>query len=186
MQDEKEFQIKVQRIGELVGRLEMIADPEARAGAKALVQLLLDLNAAGLERTLGIVANTGDAGQQIIDDLGRDSLVSSLLVLYGLHPLDLESRVALAVEKVRPRVSKGGGELELLGIEGGVVRLNIRVTAHSCGSTGKTLQTMVEDALYESAPDMNQLLIEGLDVAGSSGFVPVGKLGSAIGAVCGP
>jgi len=38
---------------------------------------------------------------------------------------------------------------------------------------------MVEDALYEAAPDMGRLVIQGLEEpAGSSGFVPLGKLGS--------
>ena len=183
MRDDKDFRVKVQRIGELVAGLENIADAEARASAKALVQLLLDLHGTGLERVMEVVAKNGDSGQCAIDDLGRDPLVSSLLVLYGLHPLDLESRVAQAVEKVRPHVRKGGGELDLLGNEGGIVRLQLRVTGHVCGSTGKTLKTMVEDALYEAAPDLNQLLIEGLEKqAGSSGFVPLGKLGGVIAA----
>src|SRR5271154_2077992 len=106
MSDDKDFQNKVQRIGELVGQLENIADPECRISAKALVQLLLDLHAVGLERVLEIIAKNGDSGQRTIDDLGRDPLVSSLLVLYNLHPLDLESRVAQAVEKLRPKVCK--------------------------------------------------------------------------------
>jgi len=179
MSEDKEFQVKVQRIGELVGELEKIPDAEARISAKALVQLLLDLHAAGLERVMEIVAKNGDSGQRAIDDLGRDSLVSSLLVLYGLHPLDLEDRVVQAVEKLQPRVRKGGGELELLGIEGGLVRLHLQVVGHACGSTGKTLKTMVEDALYEAAPDVGKLLIEGLEEpAGSAGFVPLGKLGA--------
>ena len=181
MPDDKDFQVKVQRIGELVGELENIEGAETRASAKALVQLLLDLHAVGLERVMEIVAKGDDAGQSTIDELGRDPLVSSLLVLYGLHPLDLESRVAQAVERVVPRVRKGGGELELLSNENGVVRLQLRVTVHSCGSTGKTLKTMVEDALYEAAPDVSQLLIVGLEETdGSSGFVPLGKLGGVI------
>ena len=180
MSDDKEFQTKVQRIGELVSGLESIENPEARASAKALVQLLLDLHATGLERILEVVAKRGDPGQQAIDELGSDALVSSLLVLYGLHPLDLESRVLTAVEKVTPRVRKGGGELNLLGIENGNVHLHLEVTGHSCGSTGKTLKAMVEDAVYEAAPDVNGLLIEGLEEAsGSAGFVPLGKLGAA-------
>lgn len=184
MADDKDFQLKVQRIGELVGELENIADPEARASAKALVQLLLDLHGAGLERVMEIVAKNDESGQRTIDDLGRDPLVSSLLVLYGLHPLDVESRVAQAVERVRPQVRKGGGELDLIGIEAGVVRLQLQVTGHVCGSTGKTLKKLVEDALYEAAPDMNRLIIEGLEEpAGSSGFVPLGKLGGVIAAV---
>ncbi|GAC1428219.1 MAG: hypothetical protein NVS1B11_07600 [Terriglobales bacterium] len=181
MADDKEFQVKVQRIGELVGELENISDAEARAGAKALVQLILDLHSAGFERVMETVAKNGDSGQRLIDELGRDPLVSSLLVLYGLHPLDLEARVAQAVDRVRPQVRKGGGELDLLGTENGTVRLHLQVTGHGCGSTGKTLKAMVEGALYEAAPDMSRLLIEGLDEqTGSTGFVPLGKLaGSA-------
>ncbi|MFY9905560.1 MAG: NifU family protein [Terriglobales bacterium] len=183
MQDDKDFQMKVQRIGQLVGELENIADAEARASAKALVQLLLDLHAAGLERVMEIVAKDEETGQRAINDMGSDPLVSSLLVLYGLHPLDLESRVVQAVEKVRPRVRKGGGELELLGVEKGVVRVQLQITGHACGSTGTTLKAMVEDALYETAPDVDHLVIEGLDKpAGSSGFVPLGKLGGVIAA----
>ena len=120
MAADKDFQLKIQRLGELVRDLENIADPESRASAKTLVQLLLDLHSVGLERVMEIVASTGDAGGRTIDDLGRDPLVSSLLVLYGLHPLDTESRVLQAVERLQPRVRKGGGELELLGFESGV------------------------------------------------------------------
>jgi Fe-S cluster biogenesis protein NfuA len=183
MPDDKDFQVKVQRIGELVGELENITDPEARASAKAMVQLLLDLHGAGLERAMEIVAKNDEPGQRIIDDLGGDPLVSSLLVLYGLHPLDLESRVVRALEQVQPQVRKGGGELALLGINSGVVRLNLQLTGHGCASTGKTLKKLVEDALYEAAPDMNRLLIEGLEEpTGSSGFVPLVKLGGVTAA----
>ena len=178
MAEDKDFQAKIQRLGELVRDLENIADPESRAGAKTQVQLQLDLHAVGLERVVEIIAGSGEAGERTIDDLGRDPLVSSLLVLYGLHPLDMESRVLQAVEKLQPRVRKGGGEVELLGFEGGVVRLRIQVSGHACGSTGRTLKSMVEEALYEAAPDMNALLIEGLEQeSGAAGFVPLGKLG---------
>ncbi len=183
MPDDKDFQAKIQRIGDLVRTLENIPDPESRASAKTLVQLILDLHATGLERAMEIVAKAGDSGLRTIDDLGRDPLVSSLLVLYGLHPLDFESRVEQAVEKVRPQVRKGGGEVELIGLDEQVVRLHLQVTGHSCGSTAKTLKALVEGALYEAAPDMRTLSIEGIDdEAGASGFVPLGKLGGVIAA----
>lgn len=183
MADDNGFQLKVQRIGELVGELEKITDEEIRAGAKALIQTLLDLHATGMERALEILAKEGEAGQATIDELGRDPLVGSLLVLYGLHPLDFGSRVAQAVEKVRPQVRKGGGELDLIGSEGGVVRVRLQVTGHHCGSTGNTLKSLVENAVYEAAPDLTSLLIDGLeDQAGSSGFVPLGKLGGVVAA----
>ncbi len=43
--------------------------------------------------------DAGDAGMAIIDRLGRDSMVSSVLLLYGLHPEDFESRVVKAVDR---------------------------------------------------------------------------------------
>ena len=82
---------------------------------RKLVQLLLDLHSEALERVMQVVAENDESGQRTIDDLGRDTLVSSLLILYGLHPLDLETRVAQAVEKVQPRVRKGGGGLGVAG-----------------------------------------------------------------------
>ena len=48
---------------------------------------------------------------EIIDRLGRDELVASLLVLYGLHPLDFETRVNQAVEKARAFLKPHAAEL---------------------------------------------------------------------------
>jgi Fe-S cluster biogenesis protein NfuA len=181
MSDDKDFRNKLQRIGELVDELEKISDPELRASTKSLVQLLLDLHSAGLERVMEIVACGGESGQRTADELGRDPLVSSLLVLYGLHPLDLQSRIAQAVERIQPRVRKGGGELELLRIDNGGVRLHLQMARHICGSTAKSLKAMVEDALYEAAPDLSHLSIEGLDdETGSAGFVSLDKLGGIV------
>jgi len=157
-----------------------IAQPELRASAKALFQLILDLNAAGFERVLETVAKNGETGQKQIDEFGRDGLISSLLVLYGLHPLDLETRVEQAVEKIRPQVHKGGGELELLSQAAGMVQIRLEITGHACGSTGKTLKKLVEDAVYEAAPDVAGVSIEGLDEGAANGFVPLGKLGAAV------
>jgi len=177
MQDEKDFQRRIQQIGDLVQELDTIADPELRARTKNLVQLILDLHAAGIERTLEVIATNEDVGQRMIDDLGRDPLVSSLLVLYGLHPLDIDARIARAVEKLVPKIRKNGGELELESSQNGFVKLRVRVTAHGCGSPAKTLKSMIEDAIYEAAPDINGLQIEGLEEPkSSSGFVPLNDL----------
>jgi len=180
MQDEKEFQRRIQQIGDLVQQLDTIADPELRARSKSLVQLILDLHAAGLERALELIAKNDVFGQSVIDDLGRDSLVSSLLVLYGLHPLDADARVAREVEKLVPKVRKAGGELILERAEDGFVHLRVQIASHGCGSTKQSLRALIEEAIYEAAPDINGLQIEGLDEAErSSGFVPLSGLTAA-------
>ncbi len=109
-------------------------------------------------------------------NLAAIHLVSSLLVLYGLHPDDLETRVTRAVEQVRPKVQRNGGEVELLGTEDGIVRLRLGLAGHSCASTGDTLQSTVEEAIYEAAPDLASIVVEGLEGKPADGFVSLDKL----------
>jgi len=174
--DGKDFRQDIQRIGGLVQEIESIADPAIRAATKDLVQSLMDLHGAALERALEIVADTGETGMSIIDRLGRDSLVSSVLILYGLHPEDLESRVVKAVDRVRQQLRKQGCEVELLSVNDGAIRLRVETGSHTCGSTAKTVQSTLEGAVYDAAPDLVSLAIEGLEEKPASGFVALDKL----------
>jgi hypothetical protein len=158
------FQRRLESIEELIHKIGSAADPDMRTAANQLVQLVMELHGTGLERMLEIIDATGQPGQEIIDSLGRDELVASLLILYGLHPLDLESRVRLALEKVR------GGEVELLSIDEGAVR--VRLHGNGNGSSSKTLRGNVEEAIYGAAPDITSLVIEGEH----DGFVPLTML----------
>jgi Fe-S cluster biogenesis protein NfuA len=180
----KDFREDIQRIGDLVQEMESIADPAVRAAAKGLMQSLMDMHGAALEKALDIIADAGEPGMSIIDRLGGDPLVSSVLILYGLHPEDLETRVVKAVEKVRPQLRKQGCEVELLGVSQGAIRLNVETGSHACGSTAKTVQAALEGAMYDAAPDLTSLVIEGLEDKNKppSGFVALDKLmGSAVG-----
>jgi len=172
----------MQRIGGLVQEIESIADPAARAATRDLVQSLMDLHGAVLEKTLDIVADAGEEGLNIIDRLGRDSLVSSVLILYGLHPEDIETRVVRAVDRLKPQLRKQGCEVELLGVNDGAIRLRVETGSHTCGSTAKTVQATLEETIYDAAPDLTSLVIEGLEEKPASGFVALDKLmGGAAG-----
>jgi Fe-S cluster biogenesis protein NfuA len=174
--DSKDFREDMQRIGELVQEVESIADPAVRASTKNLVQSIMDLHGAALEKALDIVADAGEPGMNIIDRLGRDPLVSSVLVLYGLHPEDIRTRVVNAVEKMRPQLRKQGCEVEILEVNGGAIRLRVETGSHTCGSTAKTVQASLEGAVYDAAPDLTSLVIEGFEERPASGFVALDNL----------
>jgi Fe-S cluster biogenesis protein NfuA len=176
VEDEKEFQKRVQKIGELVHDLESIADPAARAAAKELVQLLMDLHGTALERIMEIVFESADGGSKMIDELGQDQLVSSLLVLYGLHPDDLQTRVERKLQQIRSTLHKMGAEAKLVSVISGEVRLHVSLEGHTCGSTKSTVQGTMEEAMYEAAPDLTSLVVEGLEEPAASGFVAVETL----------
>lgn len=184
MGDQDDFQRRVQKIGELLRDLETIADPAAQASAKELVQLLMDMHGMGLERMLEIVFESGDGGARVIDELGEDPVVRGLLVLYGLHPDEIETRVQQKLKQIDPKLNKMGAEAKLVGVDEGVIRVRVSVEGHGCGSTKQTARTLVEEAIYEAAPDLTSLIVEGLEEAPASGFVALGQLsGTALPAV---
>jgi len=174
--EDKDFQKRIQRISGLVNELDAIVDPSARSAAKQLIQLLMELHGTALERMLELTFASGEPGKRLIDELGQDSLVSSLLVLYGLHPEDLEMRVARAVERLKPSLRKQGAELEIISINNSVIRLKAVVSGHACGSTTQTLKATVEAGIYEAAPDASEIVIEGLEEKAGSTFVPLDRL----------
>jgi len=174
MPAQPEFQQRLQSIEQLLGKIEGAADPNLRTAVQELVQLVMDLHGAGLDRVLELIRATGDGSENIIQKLGRDDLVASLLVLHGLHPRSIEERVAEALDKVRPRLRTHDGAVELLSIEEGAVRLRIEAHGHGCGSTAQALKEMIEEAVFQKAPDITALVVEGAEE--KAGFVPLAML----------
>jgi Fe-S cluster biogenesis protein NfuA len=174
MPHQPDFQKRLKSIESLLGEIEAGADPNLRARVQELVQLVMDLHGAGLERMLELIQGPGDSGEILVQKLGRDQLVASLLVLYGLHPINLEGRIIQALDKVSSRLRAHEGGVELLSMENGAVRLRIHAKGHGCGSTAAALKEIVEDAIYQAAPDVTSLDIEGAEA--NPGFVPLEAL----------
>jgi Fe-S cluster biogenesis protein NfuA len=161
MSEEKAFQRLSQRIEGLIARIEAAPDPNVRADALNLAQSLMDLHGAGLDRLMEIVARAGASGYALMDDFAGDDLVASLLLLYGLHPYDLETRVMAALAETRPFLQSHGGDVELLGVTDGMVRLRLAGSCRSCSSSTMTLKLAIERAIYEAAPDVTEIVTEG-------------------------
>jgi Fe-S cluster biogenesis protein NfuA len=158
----KEFQRRLGRVEELIAGLENSPDPKVGEQTRELIQTLLDLHARGLEQILEAVHETGEIGAQVIDKLGREQLVSGVLLLHGLHPLDLETRVRNALEAVRPRLGLHGGSVELVEAnEDGRVRIRLEGNCNGCPSSRVTLRSTIEEALYAAAPDIISLEVDG-------------------------
>jgi hypothetical protein len=171
----QEFQDRMARIEGLVQKLEASADPASRSTARELIQCLMELHGTGIERMLEIVAGDSDAAAGLIDSMARDELVSSLLVLYGLHPDDFETRVRRALDKVRPVLRERGAGVETLAVSEAMVRVKIT------GAGSKELEKAIRESLFECAPDAAEVIIEGgRGKASGSNFVPLSSLQAAV------
>ena len=157
----REFQDRLQRLDALLRGVDRLADAEARAHVRETVQAVLDLHGVGLERILARLDEAGEAGASARDACARDEVVGGLLLLHGLHPLDLEARVLQALDRVRPALKSHGGDVELVGLTDGVVRLRLVGSCQGCPSSALTMTQTIEEAVVALAPDATALEVEG-------------------------
>ena len=156
----------------------------ARERAEELVRLVVDLYGAGLERLLEILHDSGRLDDDLLDRLAADDLVASLLAVHGLHPDDVGTRVARALDGVRPYLGSHGGDVEFLGLtEDGVVRLRMVGSCDGCPSSAVTLTLAVETAVQAAAPEVTGIEVVGVEVVeapAGSGVIPVSALRSRL------
>ncbi len=170
----------MQRVGELVQTIESSADPNIRTAALELIQTLMDFHGAGIGRMMDITANAGAAGYAIFDDLAGDDLASSLLMLYDLHPLDIETRITQALERVRPTLSLHKGDVELVRVNSGVVTLRLKGSCEGCPSSALTLRHTIEETIYAAAPDVLSIEVEvAPERPDPGGLVQIGRINTA-------
>jgi Fe-S cluster biogenesis protein NfuA len=152
----------VERVQELLGSLDEIADPVAQSRVQELIGTVLELYGAGLERILGILQDAGEPALPIRDALLDDGIVASLLLIHGLYPISLEERVMQALDSMRPFLASHGGNVELVGVEEGVARLRLQGSCNGCPSSAATLENALKEAIEEAAPDLLGLEVEGV------------------------
>lgn len=157
----REFQARLARLDSLIHDAEHSPDPTAQAHARNVAQAVLDVHAPALERLLELLDEAGDAGRGVLDACARDEVVGGLLLLHGLHPLDLETRVNQALEEVRPALHAHGGNVSLTGITDGVIRLRLEGNCHGCPSSAVTMRQTIEEAIVARAPDAAAIEVEG-------------------------
>lgn len=154
--DARAFQARLQRLDALLQEVERWTDPVAQAHLREIAQAVLELHRAGLERML----DRSDASD--LDAFAGDEVVAGMLLLHGLHPLELETRVRQALEGVRPALRSHGGNVELLGVSDGVVRLRLEGNCNGCPSSAATMRQTVEEAIIGRAPEILAVEVEGM------------------------
>jgi len=141
-----------------------MASPPVWGRVEEIVRSVVQLYGEGLKRIDEIASADGAAGERLRSQLAADDLVSSLLILHGLHPKDFETRVHEALERVRPYLGSHGGDVEIIetNVDTGLVRLRMKGSCDGCPSSLLTVKLAVEGAIRESAPEASRIEVEGI------------------------
>ncbi|MEV0590697.1 NifU family protein [Nonomuraea cavernae] len=159
---------------ELAGRLsrvDALLDEVTDARGVEFVEALLDLYGEALSRVMTVASA---AGEGLAERLAADGLVSHLLLLHGLHPLDARTRIEQALRVARKRL--GGGSADVVAVEPDVVRLRLRPARGGCRSSAATLTAALEQAVRAAAPEIEAVEIEVENPPAPPVVVPVESL----------
>jgi Fe-S cluster biogenesis protein NfuA len=67
---------------------------------------------------------------------------------------DLRERVSTALDKVRPSLQADGGDVELIDIVDGIVKVKLQGACHGCPMAAMTLQMGIERILKNEVPEV--------------------------------
>jgi Fe-S cluster biogenesis protein NfuA len=161
-QDRDGSQQRAERIEELIQEVSTFPDPQARATTEELIQAILDMYGEGLARILEFTEQSEVGGYTLIKTLASDDMIGSLLMLHGLHPIDVETRIEKALKEVRPYLKSHGGNVEFLKVEDGIAYLRLEGSCQGCGASTLTLKSTIEEAIYRAVPDLDGLQVDGV------------------------
>ena len=175
------------RIEELLG---VLAGTGKGAVAEELVRLLVGLYGDGLAHIVGALQDDGDAGAAMLERLTGDPLIESLLLLHGLHPLDVDARIQRALDRVRPYLGSHAGGVSYVGVTDGIALLRLEGNCDGCPSSTVTVQLAIEGAVQDAAPEVTEVVVEGVTAppaAPAPVLLQIGAPpGSTPGAAAGP
>lgn len=66
----------------------------------------------------------------------------------------IEDRVQKAIQELRPNLQADGGDIELLGVENGVVKVKLKGACAGCPMSTMTIQWGVENFLKKKIPEI--------------------------------
>jgi len=162
-----------ERIERLLEEIRASASPPCWRRVDELMRLVVDLYGAGLGRIVeivGVAARDPDGGAAAIPALlAADELVASLLLVHGLHPEDIPTRLRTALARVRPYLGSHGGDVEVVELDerAGAVLLRMTGSCDGCPSSAMTVRLAVESAIHELVPEIGRIEVEGVTTHGN-------------------
>ncbi len=163
------------RVEELLAALRASAGGKVTGMAEELVGLLVGLYGDGLGQIVAVLRDGGEAGATTLARLTEDPLVESLLLVHGLHPLDVDARIQRALDRIRPYLGSHAGGVQHLGVTDGVARLRLEGSCHGCPSSTVTVQLAIQGAVEEAAPEVTQVVVEGMTEPPGPGLLQIGR-----------
>lgn len=160
--EELSYQEILDHVGSVAERLLEHPDATVRGDTEEVLDWLDAYHREGLGRLVEMVRQW--RGELFLEQAALDPVVGELLATYGLG-VDVDAAaidrvVQLALDEVRPYVHSHGGDLEVVEVNDGVVRLRMHGSCDGCTASGDTIAGRIEVALREHWIDFRRVEVE--------------------------
>lgn len=155
---EDELQAAADLADQLIQEFEQHPDEQVREKVFQLLDAVDRLHRPGLRALMQFLESKKLWG--IIEQARSDPVIRTLLELYDLMPRTEEQQVQKALDLVRPYMQSHGGEIDVLGVTEGIVRVRLKGSCNGCSESAVTLQRGVEEALKQGFPGFKGLEVE--------------------------
>ena len=149
-----------QEMEPLLDRLERLGDPAVREDARALVRLLMGLHGEALARLIEMTRRSGY--ESLLDVWKADEQVNGLLLLHGLHPDELTSRVRQALAEIAPVAAFLRVGMVLDAVSEDEVRLTLNAAPDVPLAAVAELRGRIEAAIAAAAPEVQTVRLDGV------------------------
>jgi hypothetical protein len=173
---ESDLRARLREIETVLAEIEAGPESAARARTRKLVGAVLELHAAGLARILELAAERDGAGLALVERLADDPLVAGVLLLHGLHPRDLETRVRAVLQRLEPTLAMHGAVATLVSAADDVVRVRVEPDPAKPRAALAPLIAAMESALLEATPDAAGIEIDAPSDPTPGVVVPISDL----------
>ena len=69
----------------------------------------------------------------------------------------MKEQVSAVIEKIRPMLQRDGGDVELVDVDGGVVKVRLQGACAGCPMSQMTLKNGIERVLKEAIPEVESV-----------------------------
>lgn len=149
----------LERVAELTTGLLECGDRRVAASAEELLDWLDVYHREGLGRLVEMVRQW--RGELFLEQAALDPVVGELLATYSLGTdadvAAAERVIQLALDEVRPYIHSHGGEVEVLSVVDGVVKLQMHGTCNGCTAADETVTRRIEVTLRDHWIDFRRV-----------------------------
>lgn len=153
---EESFEKIAERIDKALGKVNEIADEDAKMHALGLKTAIEDFHKIALTKVVQKL-KSDERGKELLFELVDEPSVLAVLQLHGIVKQNINARVQQVLDHVRPYMQSHGGDVEFAGIEEQTVFVRLSGACNGCSQSAVTLREGVEEAILANIPQIKKV-----------------------------